>query len=384
MGRTRRFRSRLRELRARAGLQQRELAARVGVSRQALSAVEAGDAVPATSVALELAHILGCRVEDIFWLADDSPTIDALWLGPVEAEGSKRSGAKRLALAAIDDRWIAHALDGDSTVFAVPADGLLADRNTGALNRRSARVRPLRQQEALRENVLIAGCDPALALLAAHAGEHFRQGRLHWIEAGSSAALDMLSRREVHAAGLHLFDEATGEYNVATVRRTFLDQAVVLVNLAVWEQGIAVAPGNPKAIRGVPDLARKGVRVVGREAGTGADEVLGRLAAKERVPRKNFAVVAIARSHTAVAQAVAVGGADAGITTRAAAATHGVDFLPLVEARFDLALPSAAARQPRIRRLLDLLTSSRFRRDLGSIAGYGTTRTGDVVAEVTQ
>jgi molybdate-binding protein/DNA-binding XRE family transcriptional regulator len=381
-----RLHSSLRELRLKAGLQQQELAERVGVSRQTLGALEAGGSVPATSIALQLARVLGCRVEDIFWLDehDDSP-LEAVLVGrPEDRDVRVRLERKRVALATVDEHWVAHLLDGQSaTAFVAPADGLLAAKGRRDSAPSSVRVQPLRESQSLRANVFAAGCDPALALLAAHVGERWKGGRLHWVEAGSGAALDMIAARQVHVAGVHLYDEESGEYNVAPVRRRLGDRPVLLVNLAVWEQGLVVASGNPRRVRGVADLARKGVRVVGRESGTGSQELLNRLAAEEGVPRKAVGLVGVASGHMAVAQAVAAGAADTGIATRAAAACFGLEFLPLAEARFDLVFPrEATGVDIRLQRLLDVLGSRRFKRDLGSLAGYGTTRTGQVVAEV--
>jgi putative molybdopterin biosynthesis protein len=158
---------------------------------------------------------------------------------------------------------------------------------------------------------------------------------------------------------------------------------MVLINLAVWEQGLVVAAGNPRKIRRVADLAHKGVRLVARENGTGSQELFLRLAAEEGVPRKALQVAAVAHGHLAVARTVAAGAADAGIATRAAAASQGLDFLPLAEARFDLVIPRDQVEEVRCRRLLDVLQGSRFKRDLGGLAGYGTSRTGQVIAEVT-
>jgi putative molybdopterin biosynthesis protein len=381
-----RLHSGLRELRVKAGLQQQELAERVGVSRQTLGALEAGGSVPATSIALQLARVLGCRVEDIFWLDEqgDSPLEAVLVGGPEDRDLQLRAGRKRVALAAVDERWVAHLLDGQSaTAFVAPADGVLATKGRREATSSSVRVQPLREGRSLRENVFAAGCDPALALLAAHVGERWQGGRLHWLEAGSGAALDMIAARQVHVAGVHLYDEESGEHNVAPVRRRLGDRPVLLVNLAIWEQGLVVASGNPRRVRRIADLARKGVRVVGREGGTGAQELLNRLAAEEGVPRKAVDLVGIARGHMAVAQAVAAGAADAGVATRAAAASHGLEFLPLAEARFDLVFPRGATGvDTRLQRLLDVLGSRRFKRDLGSLTGYGTTRTGQVVAEM--
>lgn len=379
-----RLRSSLRELRLKAGLQQRELAEQAGVSRQTLTALEAGDSSPSTTIALQLARVLACRVEDIFGLSEESGPLDALLVGQKDAAIPRgRSARKRVAVAAVDERWIAHLLDGESaTALVEPADGILVKARGRTPPQGAVRIEPLRENESLRQNLFAAGCDPALALLSAHLGERFKTGRLHWVEAGSGAALDMLAAGEVHVAGVHLFDEETGDYNVAPVRRRLGGRAVSLVNLAVWELGLVVAAGNPRKVRGIADLARKGVRVVGRESGSGSQELFNRLAAEEGVPRKALELVGVARGHLAVAQAVASGAADAGMATRAAAGCHGLELIPLAEARFDLVMPAGAAGDARLQRLLDVLGSERFKRDLGGLAGYGTARTGRIVAEV--
>jgi len=382
MGDGPRFKSALRELRLKAGLQQREVAERVGVSRQTLGALEAGESVPATTIALQLARVLGCRVEDLFWLGDEDSPLEAVLLNRPQELAAPAAG-RRVALAAVGDRWVAHLLDGEgSTPFVAPADGVLAAAPRRDPGRHPVRVRPLRDGKLLRENLFAAGCDPALALLAGHVAERWQGGRLHWVEAGSGTALDLMANRQVHLAGVHLFDEESGEYNVAPVRRRLGGRAMVLVNLAVWEQGLVTATGNPKKIRGVADLARKGMRMVARENGSGSQELFHRLADEEGVPRRSVEVVSTARGHMAVARTVAAGGADAGIATRAAAACHGLEFLPLADARFDLAVPSESLDDVRLQRLLDVLQSPRFKRDLASLAGYGTLRTGQVVAEV--
>jgi putative molybdopterin biosynthesis protein len=165
---TPRFHSALRELRVKAGLQQRELAERVGVSRQTLGTLESGESVPATSIALELARVLGCRVEDIFWLDEEESPLDALLVGRGDEPAPRGQPLrKRVALAAVDDRWVAHLLDGEGAgAFAAPADGILASGGRREGGGRAVRVRPLRESKSLRENLFCAGCDPALALLA--------------------------------------------------------------------------------------------------------------------------------------------------------------------------------------------------------------------------
>ena len=61
---------RLKLVRTELGLTQAELATRVGVSRKTINTVENGVFVPSTTLALKLAAALGCKVEDLFQLAE--------------------------------------------------------------------------------------------------------------------------------------------------------------------------------------------------------------------------------------------------------------------------------------------------------------------------
>src|SRR3954462_3826550 len=72
----------LRAARAQLGISQAELAHRAGVTRQAVSAIESGKAAPTMAVALRLARVLGRRVDDLFRLVDELPTVSAELLDP--------------------------------------------------------------------------------------------------------------------------------------------------------------------------------------------------------------------------------------------------------------------------------------------------------------
>jgi putative transcriptional regulator len=54
--------------RARRDLTQEQLAALAGVTRKTINTIETGRFVPSTTLALKLAQVLGCRVEDLFAL----------------------------------------------------------------------------------------------------------------------------------------------------------------------------------------------------------------------------------------------------------------------------------------------------------------------------
>lgn len=63
--------NRLKEHRARLGVNQQEMGALAGVSRQTISQIERGDYSPSVTLALKLAKLCGVTVEDIFSYEED-------------------------------------------------------------------------------------------------------------------------------------------------------------------------------------------------------------------------------------------------------------------------------------------------------------------------
>lgn len=58
--------NRLKEYRARLGVNQQEMGALVDTSRQTISQIERGDYSPSVTLALKIAKVCDARVEDIF------------------------------------------------------------------------------------------------------------------------------------------------------------------------------------------------------------------------------------------------------------------------------------------------------------------------------
>jgi putative molybdopterin biosynthesis protein len=368
----------LRRARLKSGLKQSELAERAGISRQTLSVLESGRGQPATLIALRLARVLGCRVEELFWLRDEGGELTAELAGQAPLRSPK---PHRALVGSVAGRWVAHALPlEDPLALTTPADALLVRSQR---SEQEVRLRALRPLEALEANVLVAGCDPGLAVLAGRVQDRWPGQRLCWIAVSSDAALKALARGHAHIAGAHLFDEEAGEYNVPFVRRAFGGRPMVLVTFAHLEEGFAVAKGNPRRIRKPEDIARPEVRFVNREPGAGARRLLDRLLRKARVP--SSAIEGYERllgGHLQVAQAVAMGAADAGIVARSAAIAHGLDFVPLSEERFDLVFPKEWSADVRAGRIVETLEGRAFRRELASLGGYDTRESGHLVTEL--
>ena len=368
----------LRRARLKSGLKQSELAKRAGISRQTLSVLESGRGQPSTSVALHLARVLGCRVEELFWLRDEAGELTAELAAGAEAPRAK---AERVVIGSVAGRWVAHPLSReDPLALTTSADALLV---RGSRADQTVRLRPLRPPEALQANVLVAGCDPGLSVLAGHVEDRWPGQRLRWIPVGSDAALKMLGRGHAHLAGAHLFDEETGEYNLPFVRRAFGGRPMMVVTFAHLEEGFALARGNPLRIRKPEDIARPEIRLVNREPGAGARRLLDRLLRKARVPASAVeGYENLLSGHLQVAQAVAMGAADVGVVARSAAIAHGLDFIPLSEERFDLVFPKEWSADARAGWIVETLEGRAFRRELASLGGYDTRQSGQVVTEL--
>jgi molybdopterin molybdotransferase/putative molybdopterin biosynthesis protein len=368
-------RTELPRIRQRRGMSAAQVAALAGVSRQTIYAIEAGDYVPNTTLALQLARILEVRVEELFHLENDVAALPK----PVTVEmlGDARQG-QPVQLCHVGKRMIG--------VAAVPqpvlplADGVVvgggAGTSRGAAHRADVRVFPSDEQDGKR--ILVAGCDPGISLLAQHLAK--AEGIEMILAPGSSQrALDWLKDGAVHIAGTHLRDASTGDYNLAAIRHLFPKGGVKVVTFAIWEQGLVFAAGNPKGVRSVEDLGRPGIRVINREKGAGSRELLDRELVRAGVATESVkGYDRIAQGHLPAALAVSLGEADCCIATRSAAQAFGLGFVPLATERYDLVIRRAFVKLPAVEALLDGLNRSAIRRRLELLAGYDTSHTGEV------
>ncbi len=68
--------NRLKEYRARIGVNQQEMGRLAGVSRQTISQIERGDYSPSVTLALKIAKVFEVTVEDIFWYEEDEQDVE--------------------------------------------------------------------------------------------------------------------------------------------------------------------------------------------------------------------------------------------------------------------------------------------------------------------
>jgi molybdate-binding protein/DNA-binding XRE family transcriptional regulator len=343
--------NRVRERRLRAGWSQDELARRAGLSRAGVSAVETGRLVPSTAAALALGAALGCRVEEIFALpGGDAPA----WAWePPEPKGPCRYWRAEVA-------GRARLYPVEPTALGTPHDGIAPGGDAGLGTDPAA-------------TLVLAGCDPAVGLLADAVARHAGGGiRVIALPRSSRAALELLGRGLVHAAGIHLGRPGDdGEGNAAAVREA-LGEGYALLRVAKWQEGVAFGAG--RRFGSVGEVARAGLRWVGREAGSGARQCLDELLGDRPPPRR----LRLARDHRGVAEAVRAGWADAGVCVRLAGEEAGLGFLPVREEVYDLCIADAARDDPRLRALVAAVRSPAYRRRLAELPGYAAAGAGEL------
>ncbi len=364
--------NRLQAARHARGWSQAELAERAGLSRQSVLTIEQGKMMPSTAIALRLAQLLQCRVEELFWLPAREVELAARWHG---AESAQIGG--RVKLAWLGGAWHAFALDRrEPSSYAALADAVVRNHAPGVVH-----VEPLVDPESLREQLLLAGCDPSLGLLAAHFEAQRPGARAWWHDVPSGHALQLLALGAVHAAGVHLYDADTGQFNRAAVDRALPGRPMVLVRVARWELGWLTRPNSPSTL-GILDVVEGGLRLINRPTGAGARQLLDRLLHAQGVPASQVRGYGeCAAGHFGVGQAIALGHADLGIGTWAVARSFGLEFAPLQTEDFDLVVPADSTSDTRLSRLLDVLASTAFRRQLEAVGGYDLGSAGHVVAQ---
>jgi putative molybdopterin biosynthesis protein len=351
-----------------------ELARRVNVSRQTIYAIEAGTYVPNTEVALHLARELEVTVDDLFSLRESAaPVADTVAADVLSAAPAEKGQPVRICQ--IGSRWVSVPVTA-SPYYMPEADGII--QRTGRTSGRASLVL-FAKDEASQKRLVLAGCDPATSLLSRMV-EKISGVEIVSAAASSKLALSWLQEGKVHIAGSHLEDPKTGEFNLPFLRKEYPDDDLSVVTFARWEEGLVVSPGNPKSIRKAEDLARKGVRFVNREPGSGSRALLDKLLAASGVEtEKVHGYQRVAYGHLAAAYCVLSGEADVCLATRSAAKTFGLAFVPLHSERYDLVMRRRTLEIPAVKAFLDVLQRATLRRKLEVLAGYDTSETGSVV-----
>ncbi len=294
----------------------------------------------------------------------------------------------RVRLGVVGKRRVATPIQRGAGVIMslVRADGLviIPRFSEGVDAGTTVDVELLASKEEISDAIVVTGShDVVLDLLASELSRQNPGRNLASSNVGSLGGLLALSRGDAHLAGTHLLDESTGEYNLSYIRRHLKGISIVLVALVGRVQGLLVPSGNPMSITGLADLARENVTFVNRQHGSGTRLLLDHLLGGADIPASSIrGYVREEYTHLAVAATVAGGSADVGLGILSAARAVGTDFIPLANEQYDLAIPTSFYEGEDLAPLLELIRDDSFRQKVDALAGYDTSRMGEVVARL--
>ncbi len=192
-------------------------------------------------------------------------------------------------------------------------------------------------------------------------------------------ALEAMAAGACDVAGFHVPTDVLSERLIATFRRHLQPRCHRIVRFINRRQGLIVRPGNPRAIAGLADLARAGVRFINRQRNSGTRALLDELLRRADVASAGIDGFGSEEyTHSAIAAYVAAGMADAGFGVKAAASQFGLDFIELASEHYLLVCHRSMLKRAAMIRLLRNIRSEAFSAAVARLPGYSADSPGEV------
>ena len=182
-----------------------------------------------------------------------------------------------------------------------------------------------------------------------------------YMAVGSNAGLESAKRGECDLAGIHLMDADSGEYNAP-----FLTNELELLPGYTRRQGVVFRRGDArfegKSAEQIIATANNdpACLMMNRNAGSGTRVLIDQLL--EGASPAGYQLQA--RSHQAVAAAVAQGRADWGVAIETAAAKENLEFVFCQNEQFDFVAPKDRRQRSAVKRFAELLQEPETREHL--------------------
>ncbi|MFQ5659396.1 MAG: substrate-binding domain-containing protein [Gammaproteobacteria bacterium] len=197
---------------------------------------------------------------------------------------------------------------------------------------------------------------------------------------GSLESLRRLANNQCHIAGFHFPEQLLNEAVAPLYSRWLSPDRHSLVLVARRQQGIMHQRGNPKNISGLADLQKRSVRFINRQRDSGTRTIFDQLLKQAGIdPGQLHGYTNEEFTHIAVAAMIASGAADAGFGIMAAASQFGLDFIPVLEEAYLLALDNGLS-SVLVKEIKKLLRSDQFRIEINKLDGYDASQSGQELA----
>ena len=184
---------------------------------------------------------------------------------------------------------------------------------------------------------------------------------------GSNKGLERFKLNQGIASGLHVYDFNSKKWNIPSVEKYLNDKDFVLMEWAKRERGFIFQPHNePK--KSITDF--KGLRLVTRQPGSGADNYLKNLLKSENLNLSDFVKTEIVYSEIDAVSLVLSGQADVTLGIASEAEKYKLKFIPVVEERFDLVIDRFSWFEVPFQKLLQFSKTTEFFDIASRLKGY--------------
>lgn len=291
----------------------------------------------------------------------------------------------RMKMGYVNDKLIATPLSrgAGATMSLVKADGILEVPQSveGIEAGTRVNVKLLNDEEDIKNTIVCIGShDPIIDIISDMLHVNNKEYFLSSAHVGSMGGIMALKNDETHIAPIHLLDMETGEYNMSYIKKYLPGKSISLIKCVKRIQGLMVAKGNPFNIKNLSDIGNKKLKFVNRQRGSGTRLLLDYNLKKLGInpndingyEREEF-------THLSVGAAVEAGDGDCGLGVYSAAVMMGLDFIPICNEEYDIAVPDQYLELGMIRELLEVLKSREFLSELDRLGGYDYSEIGKII-----
>ena len=222
--------------------------------------------------------------------------------------------------------------------------------------------------------------DPILDMLHTYMRRSYPEFYIFSANIGSTDGLKALNMGYTDIAWSHLLDPKSGQYNIPFLSDYLPNVKPVVVNLFRRDLGFVVAHKNPLRIHGFEDLAKKEVRLINRQKGSGTRVLLDHHLKRLRItPSKIKGYEREVYTHFEVGLSILSKEADVGIATAAVSKLLGLPFVPITQECFDMILDQSTFFEKGIQAFIEILNSQEFRNRIGGLGSYDFKNSGKIL-----
>ncbi len=185
---------------------------------------------------------------------------------------------------------------------------------------------------------------------------------------GSFDGLKRYEAGEGIAAGLHIFDPESNDWNIATIKDMLSRADYILMEWAKRQRGLVVAQTQIAHIRTINDL--QGCTVVPRQAGAGSQRLLDHLLQNSDIDVGDMRFTSAERTENDAILPLLNNTADATLGLQSVAEQYQLGFVPLIMERFDLLINRREWFEPGWQRLIAFCHTDSFQKKCQNTPGY--------------